>query len=148
MSNQLQPDVVRGFLSAVIQCLRTTVGVDAVVAAVGEPNGHSCPQIVVALDIGGDFQGPITWVFPPEIALELVSRLLDDPHPAPETAMDGATELANILTGRASAVLEQHGFRCELGAPRLHEGALPPGVNVRMSTAAGPIDLVIALSAA
>ena len=146
MTYLLQPNVVQGFLAAVVQCLRTTVGVEAVVTALNEPRGHA-PTIAVALDIEGDIHGPITWVFPPEIALELVSRLLDDPSPDPESVTDGATELANILTGRASAVLEEAGFRCELGAPRVHQGALPGGVNLRMNTAAGPIDLVIALSA-
>ena len=143
---QLQPDVVSGFLAAVVQCLRTTVGIDAVVAAVDASQGTGRPTIAVALDLDGDVRGPITWVFPPKIALELVSRLMDDPTPPPETATDGATELANILTGRASEVLERHGFRCELGVPRLHKGVLPLGVNVRMTTASGPIDLVIALS--
>src|SRR5687767_4152890 len=94
---ELQPDVVSGFLDAVVQCLRATVGIDAVVAAVDVTQGGVRPTIAVALDLQGDVRGPITWVFPPKIALELVSRLMDDPQPPPETAADGATELANIL---------------------------------------------------
>jgi CheY-specific phosphatase CheX len=140
----LQPDVVRSFTAVVLRCLRTTVGVDAVVAAAGLP---SCaPTIAVALDLGGDIRGPVTWVFPPSIALELVRRLMHDPDPSPDTAADGATELANILTGRASEALELHGFRCELGTPRMHVGELPKGITVHMMTAAGPIDLVLSLS--
>lgn len=46
----------------------------------------------------------------------------------------------------ASSVLESHGFRCELGPPRLHQGALPAGVNVRIATATGPIDLVLSVT--
>jgi CheY-specific phosphatase CheX len=138
MSEALGLEVVYGFLEAVVRYLRTTVGLDAVVAAIGEPLFP--PQtIAVALDFSGDVRGPVTWVFPRPIALELVRRLMCDPDPSPDTATDGATELANILTGRASEVLETHGFKCEIGVPRVHVGALPGGIAVRMTTADGPI---------
>ncbi len=143
--SELGPEIVDGFMSVVVRCLKTTVGVEAVVAAVGEHDG-SAPTIAVAVDLEGDVRGPVTWVFPPEIALELVRRLMEDPNPSPESAADGATELANILTGHASSVLESHGFRCELGPPRLHQGELPAGVNVRIATATGPIDLVLSVT--
>lgn len=142
---QLEPEVVDGFMTVVLRCLKTTIGVEAVVAAVSEPHGQA-PTIAVAVDLEGDVRGPVTWVFPPEIALELVRRLMEDPNPSPESAADGAAELANILTGHASSVLESHGFRCEMGPPRMHEGALPAGVNVRIDTATGPIDLVLSVT--
>jgi CheY-specific phosphatase CheX len=142
---QLEPEVVDGFMTVVLRCLKTTIGVEAVVAAVREPHGQA-PTIAVAVDLDGDVRGPVTWVFPPEIALELVRRLMEDPNPSPESAADGAAELANILTGHASSVLESHGFRCEVGPPRMHVGALPPGVNVRIDTTTGPIDLVLSVT--
>ena len=145
MSDLLGPDVVDGFLKVVMRYLRSTVGVDAVVAAIGEPSTTS-QTIAVALDFSGDVRGPVTWVFPRPIALELVRRLMSDPDPDPDTATDGATELANILTGRASEVLERHGFRCEFGVPRIHVGDLPVGFAVRMTTANGPIDIVLSMS--
>jgi CheY-specific phosphatase CheX len=141
MSGQLEADVVHSFTSVVLRCLRTTIGVEAVVAAVREPRD----ALPITIELGGDVRGPVTWVFPPEIALELVRRLLADPNPAPETATDGATELANILTGCASQVLESYGFRCEIGAPRVHVGALPSGITVHIVTASGPIELVLSL---
>ena len=147
MNEPLHPEIVSGFLALVVRCLRTTGGIDAVIAAAEEQSsGSSAPTIVVALDLDGDVRGPVTWVFPPAIALELVRRLMDDLDPAPETAADGATELANILTGRASEALQAHGFRCELGVPRMHVGPLPTGLVTRMATAAGPIDVVLSLS--
>ncbi|HEY0475986.1 MAG TPA: chemotaxis protein CheX [Kofleriaceae bacterium] len=141
----LAPDLVTSFLECVVRYLRTTVGLDAVVAAIGTPLA-SAQTIAVALDFQGDVRGPVTWVFPRPIALELVRRLMCDPDPAPETATDGATELANILTGRASEVLERHGFRCEFGVPRVHIGDLPGGIAVRMTTSNGPIDIVLSMS--
>ena len=141
----LQPDIVESFTALVVQCLRTTVGVDAVVAAVSAP-APSLPTVAVALDLGGDVRGPVTWVFPPEIALELVRRLMADPDPSPDTAADGAAELANILTGCATEALESRGFRCALGVPRVHTGELPRGITVHMETASGPIELVLSLS--
>jgi CheY-specific phosphatase CheX len=145
MNDLLGPDVVDGFLKVVMRYLRTTVGVDAVVAAIGEPASHS-QTIAVALDFSGDVRGPVTWVFPRPIALELVRRLMADPDPDPDTATDGATELANILTGRASEALETRGFQCAIGVPRVHIGELPGGIAVRMSTANGPIDVVLSMS--
>jgi len=144
MTQQLKPDVVLGFLEVVIRYLRMTVGVDAVVAAIGEP-AFTSQTIAVALDFYGDVRGPVTWVFPRPVALELVRRLMSDPNPAPDTATDGATELANILTGRASEVLETHGFQCQFGVPRVHVGALPGGIMMRMTTANGPIDIVLSM---
>lgn len=146
MTETLGSDVIEGFLDVVVRYLRTTVGVDAVVAAVGEP-ASTTQTIAVALDFQGDVHGPVTWVFPRPIALELVRRLMSDPDPAPETAADGATELANILTGRASEVLEKYGFKCEIGVPRVHVGELPGGITVRMNTPNGPIDIVLSMSA-
>jgi CheY-specific phosphatase CheX len=143
--NGLEPAIVDGFMTVVLRCLKTTVGIDAVVAAAGKTEG-TAPTIAVAVDLKGDIRGPVTWVFPPEIALELVRRLMEDPNPAPESATDGAAELANILTGHATEVLESHGFRCELGPPRLHQGELPPGVNVHIATPTGPIELVFSVS--
>ena len=148
MNEPLEPDIVRGFLAVVVRCLRTTVGIDAVIAAAGESGARSPPMIAVALDLDGDVRGPVTWVFPPAIALELVRRLMDDPDPPPDSAADGASELANILTGRASEALQSRGFRCEIGAPRMHIGPLPTGLMTRMMTDAGPIDVVLSLSSA
>ncbi len=141
----LEPEIVDSFMTVVLHCLKTTVGLEAVVAAV-EDSESTAPTIAVAVDLAGDIRGPVTWVFPPEIALELVRRLMADPNPAPETAADGAAELANILTGHATEVLESHGFRCEVGPPRMHQGALPAGINVRIATPTGPIDLVFSVS--
>ncbi len=143
MPDLLASEVVRRFVEAVIGHLRHTVGADAVLAALGEP--HDADAIAVTIDFRGDVRGPVTWVFPEAIALELVRRLMADPDPAKELAVDGATELANLLAGRASEELERHGFRCEFGAPRHHIGALPDGISVRMATTDGPIDLVLAM---
>jgi CheY-specific phosphatase CheX len=145
MSEVLGLEIVYGFLEAAVRYLRTTVGLEAVVAAIGEPL-FPAHTIAVALDFSGDVRGPVTWVFPQPIALELVRRLMCDPDPPADTAADGATELANILTGRASEVLESHGFKCEIGVPRIHVGALPGGIAVRMTTVDGPIDIVLSMS--
>ncbi len=140
----LAPAVVAEFTAAALHCLRTTVGVNAVIRGAGPA---SCePTIGVTIDLRGGINGPVTWRFPQDVALELVRRLTDDPDPDPSTAADGAAELANILTGRASEVLESHGFRCEISTPRVHIGALPAGITVQMTTSDGPIEVVLSLS--
>lgn len=141
----LGDDVIDGFLDAAVRYLRVSVGLEAVVATISEPTA-TANTIAVTLDFFGDVRGPVTWVFPRPIALELARRLMMEPNPPPETATDGATELANILTGRASEELEAYGFRCEIGVPRIHVGSLPRGVGVRMTTTDGPIDIVMSMT--
>ncbi|MFT3698837.1 MAG: chemotaxis protein CheC [Kofleriaceae bacterium] len=133
---------MEAFVNVVIANLRRAVGIDAVIAAIGVP---AAKGIVVSIDL---HVGEVTWVFPQPLALALVEKMLAVPDPSPELAVDGATELANILTGQAMGALEKHGFRCQLGPPRVHVGDLPRGASVRMATSAGPIDLVLRLAPA
>lgn len=146
MSDHFDASVVDEFMAAVVHCLRATVGVDAAVAALGEPGACDPPALSVAIDFEGDLRGPVVWTFPAAISLELVKRLLADPSPSPESEVDGAQELANILTGRASEVLEARGFQYRFGTPRVTVGAPPDGPSVRMETAHGPIDIVMSMS--
>lgn len=136
--------IVDDFIEATIRCLHDAVGVEAVRAATRHADRPDV-ALSVAIDLKGSFAGPVTWQFPTEIALELVRRLVGDPEPAPESAYDGAAELANILTGSATGIFESAGFRCELGIPRPHDGALPAGLSVELSSPNGPIHLVLSL---
>jgi CheY-specific phosphatase CheX len=137
-------ELAQRFLAAVLNQLRDTIGVEAEVVVREEP-AEPAESIAVRLEFSGDVKGPVTWVFPAQIALELVRRLMADPDPDPSLAVDGATELANILTGRASAILDNHGIRCMFGAPHIHVGELPHGLRTRMWTNDGPIDLVLSM---
>ena len=145
MSTPLDPHVIQRFLELVVSQLRATVGVEAVILALGGDAAATTGSLAVTLEFRGDVRGPVTWVFPQPIALELVSRLMADPAPDPDLATDGASELANILTGHASAALETHGLHCEFGAPCVHEGSLPGGTAFRMTTSAGPIDVIFSM---
>jgi len=75
-------------------------------------------HLVVFVPTTGDLAG-VTWVLPLAVATALARRM------APGFPADGALiaasacELANILTGRASATLELYGVCVELSAPRL-----------------------------
>jgi CheY-specific phosphatase CheX len=144
MTEPLAPDVVTGFLDVVVRHLRSTVGLEARIVAI-PVTGCASHAIAVAIDFHGDVLGSVTWVFPRPVALELVRRLMCDPDPPADTATDGATELANILTGGASKALERHGLCCEFGVPRVHEGELPGGIAVQMTTVKGPIDIVLSM---
>src|SRR3954470_8980810 len=75
MTEMLAPEVVNSFLDVVVRYLRSAVGVEAVIAAIGEPPSAT-QTIAVALDFKGDVRGPVTWVFPQRIVLELVRRLM------------------------------------------------------------------------
>lgn len=142
MVKSLDPALVDRLIGCIIAHLRTATGLDATLAGEIE----DVDRIAITIDFAGELRGPITWVFPEAVALELVRRLMADPCPDPELALDGATELANILTGRASSELEQAGFHCEFGTPRRHVGDLPAGVRLQMTTDGGPIDVVLSMS--
>lgn len=146
MSNTLDSAVVEAFMEAVVHCLRATVGVEAAVAALGEPGSEPAHTLSVAIDFEGDVRGPMIWTFPAAVSLELVKRLLADPSPSPDSEVDGASELANILTGRACEVLEARGFQHSIGVPRVSVGEAPAGPSVRMQTEHGPIDIVMSMA--
>ena len=58
MSEGLGLEVIYGFLEAAVRYLRSTVGLDAVVAAIGEPTAPA-HTIAVTLDFSGDVHGPV-----------------------------------------------------------------------------------------
>jgi CheY-specific phosphatase CheX len=138
----LDVSIVERFREVVVNQLLDTVGLAVTASSeqIADP-----PGIAVVIEFSGDLTGPIIWVFPTTLALELVRRLMGDPDPSPELAADGATELANILTGRASEIFEQYGVHCQFGVPRIHEGALPPGTVVQLATDAGCVDLMLSM---
>jgi CheY-specific phosphatase CheX len=138
------PELLADLVHAVIAVLRASTGIDATASPrVVDP---ATPRIAVEIDLAGDIDGALTWRFPHAVALELVRRLLDVPVPDPTHVPEGATELANILTGRASAVLDDHGLRCEIGPPKVVGDTSAQGVHVHLTTREGTIDVVLPLA--
>lgn len=138
------PELLSDLVHAVIAVLRATTGIDATASA--GPIDPGTPRIAVEIDLAGDIDGALTWRFPHAVALELVRRLLGVAVADPAQAPEGATELANILTGRASAVLDDHGLHCEIGPPKLVGDTRAGGLHVHLTTRKGTIDVVLPVS--
>ena len=119
------------FATSTIDTLRETLGIEASFRG----HGREAPQISVVVEVTGDLRC-VTWVFPLELARVLALRMTG--APAPDD--DAAIELANILTGRGAASLEDRGLRIELAAPRITSGATT-GAAIRLVTAAGLIEI-------
>ncbi len=134
--------VLQDFVRCARESLHTCTGCDAVVVAADRDDGGG---VTISIDLHGELEGPVTWRFPASLAIEFVRRLLAPEDPPAECTQDGASELANILTGSATDVLERAGWRCELGVPRVEEGVLPDGDRVGLATESGMITLVVSL---
>jgi CheY-specific phosphatase CheX len=119
------------FATSTIDTLRETLGIEASFRG----HGREAARIAVAIDVTGDLRR-VTWVFPVELARELAHRMTGEPAPDD----DAAIELANILTGRGAASLEDRGLRIELATPRITSGPIV-GAAIRLVTAAGLIEI-------
>ncbi len=119
------------FAASAIDTLRETLGIEASFRG----HGREAPRIIVAVEMTGDLRR-VTWVFPVELARSLAHRMTGAAAPDDEAAI----ELANILTGRGAASLEDRGLRIELATPRITNGPIA-GASIRLITAAGMIEI-------
>jgi len=129
---------VERFRRNVGKALESTLGLEVEIRS--GPRIVSQAVITVSLAIDANQSGPIYWTIEQDVALELVKRLTEDPDPAADMATDGATELANILTGCAMHLFEEHGYRCALGVPIVESGELVVPSHGWLSTSCGSIE--------
>ena len=122
------------FATSTITTLRETLGIEAAFRGSG-PAAGAC--ITVAIEVTGDLRS-VTWVFPVALARALARQMTGDAPPSLDEL--AAIELANILTGRGAASLEERGLRIELAVPRIAIGTIA-GASVRLLTDVGPVDI-------
>lgn len=111
-----------------VACELATTAASTLRATLGAP-GHfeaappgpvrvRASHLVILVPTTGDLTG-VTWVLPIAAATVFARRMA--PHMLADAALIAASacELANILTGRASATLELCGVHVELASPRV-----------------------------
>ena len=99
--------------------LRATIGAPGrFEAAPPGPVRVRASHLVILVPTTGDLSG-VTWVVPIAAATALARRMAPNLIADPALIAASACELANILTGRASATLELCGVHVELAAPRV-----------------------------
>ncbi len=88
-----------------------------------QKSGTTSKDVTVALGVTGDVKGGVFYGFSEQTARALVSEMLGEPVPIfDELAESGIAEMGNVITGLATAELEQKGYLCRIAPPTLVTG--------------------------
>lgn len=80
-------------------------------------------EVNVALGVAGDAEGIVIYSMSEKTAKAIAAALLDDAVPVfNELAESSIAEMGNIITGKAAAGLEEHGYVCKLTPPTIIAG--------------------------
>ncbi len=111
--------VACGLATTAATTLRATLGAPGhFEASPPGPVRVRASHLVVLVPTRGDLTG-VTWVLPVAAAAAFARRMAPSLVADPALIAASACELANILTGRASAMLELCGVHVELTSPRV-----------------------------
>lgn len=122
-----QADVVDAFVTALARVLRTSLGEPARFASlhVGR-TVDPAPSIAVSIELSGGLRGPVTWVFSPDLARVLATRMMMTDEVPAECVVDAVAELSNIVTGNATGPLHDAGFDVEITPPTIYNTDVRP----------------------
>lgn len=120
-------DVVDAFVTALARVLRTSLGEPARFASlhVGR-TVDPAPSIAVSVELSGGLRGPVTWVFSPDLARILATRMMMSEDVPAECVADAVAELSNIVAGNATGPLHDAGYDVEIKPPTIYDSALYP----------------------
>lgn len=104
LQNELKVEVTRGQLR--LETSRLTSG-----------------EINVCLGVTGDAEGTVIYSMSEKTAKNIAAVLIGEPVPVfNELGESAIAEMGNIVTGKAAAGLEEHGYSCKLSPPTLITG--------------------------
>jgi CheY-specific phosphatase CheX len=120
-------DVVNAFVTALARVLRTSLGEPARFAGLHIGRAvDPAPSIAVSIELTGGLRGPVTWVFSPDLARLLATRMMMTEDVPAEHVADAVAEVSNIVTGNATGPLHDAGFDVEITPPVMYDSALHP----------------------
>jgi len=113
-------------------------------------------DVTVALGVTGEVRGAVLYEFSEQTAKSIVSSLLGQPVVIfDELAESAIAEIGNVITGLATAGLEDSGYSCKIAPPTVisGRGVLISTLDfhrlvVTLKTQHGEIDVNVALKAA
>lgn len=80
-------------------------------------------EVNVVLGVTGDAEGTVIYGMSERTAKAIATSLIGEAVPIfDELAESAIAEMGNIITGRAAAGLEEHGYRCRLSPPTIITG--------------------------
>ncbi len=115
----MKADFINPFVTAMYFVLEKETGITPVKGELKvEESAYTTEDITVMLGVVGQVQGAVMYGMSERTVKNLVSALSGEPVPILDANAESAVaELGNVITGRASAGLEQVGYRCKLTPP-------------------------------
>jgi chemotaxis protein CheX len=133
VSSLVAPVVVRSSVNAKFLNVFLKAAIDVLVAEVGGPvergqvslyaSNETSDEVNVILTLVGKVHGVVIYSLSRSTALGIVSRIMGMPMvELDELAQSGVSELGNVITGRASILLESAGYVTNISVPMLVVG--------------------------
>ncbi len=120
-------EVIQAFVSSLVRALKLAAGTQASLSALERSRVMDPPPaIAVCIEMRGDLEGPMTWVFSADLAALVAARLSMMDDAPPELISDAVAELANIAAGNATGPLREAGHRVEIAPPVVYAGDVRP----------------------
>ncbi len=115
---------INPFITAACKVLKEEIEAEITRGEVSlEKSGTTSKEVTVALGVTGDVRGGVFYGFSEQTARSLVSEMLGEPVPIfDELAESGIGEMGNVITGLATAELEQKGLLCRIAPPTVVTG--------------------------
>ena len=151
----MRAEFVNPFLQAASEVLETELGSEPTCGAVGLQNSaYTTEEVTAVVQVSGSITGLVLYGMPEKTARAIVGHLQGSPCELFDTlAQSGISELGNVITGRATTLLEGAGFPTRLASPQLvlGRGRMVSQFDqqrlvIPLDTALGPINIEVALT--
>jgi len=154
MPAPITADVVNAFLQPALEVIRKCVQGETTIERVELTADLPPPPIItVTIQISGQLEGKVHWIFEQPVALKVASSMLGSREApdltSPECA-DAIAELANIVAGNATGALLEAGYAVEVSLPRAQVSLSPTHLreklpNLVLSTPLGRVRIILGL---
>lgn len=150
----MRVEFVNPFISAAYHVLEAELGETPEKGEVKLEESHHTPNDVTAIiGVVGRVSGTVLYSLSEKTATAMASAMLGQPIPVFDRLAESAVaELGNMISGRASALLEEAGYHCRITPPALVIGrrtiisTFPlQRLVVSLLTRFGEVDIAVAL---
>ena len=121
----MRAEFVNPFLAAVVEILEAELGMTPERGALRLVGSRVTPgELTVAIGVTGAVQGVVLYGMSELTGRNIVGHMLGrQPHLLSDALLEsGVAELGNMITGRATMLLEAGGFRCDITPPTVMSG--------------------------
>lgn len=121
----MRAEFVNPFLAAVVEVLEAELGTAPERGPLRLVGSRVTPgELTVAIGVTGDVEGTVLYGMSEFTARRIVADILGKYAAAlpDELVESGVAELGNMITGRATMLLEASGYRCDVSPPTVFVG--------------------------